>query len=145
MKVRIGLETQPVGRPVRPRRHAQIGVEKSVGEELDDLIFPAAVLLFALMAVFLDLGMGKQVIQTVEFGLVLFRSERFIVSGDQTGDVAVLCLDDLLGGDAFRILLAQFVSYRIWLSHSNGARSKRRCEPARRDRRGPLPGPGVKR
>ena len=57
--------------------------------------------------------MLQQVVEAVELGLVLLGSERLVVPGDQAGYVAVFGLDDLLGGDAFLVLLAQFVSNRI--------------------------------
>ncbi len=69
---------------------------KASGSILHHLVAPGAVFLLLFVAMFLHLGMGQQVVQAVDLGLLLLRRQRPAVLLDQPGDVPILGLDDLL-------------------------------------------------
>ena len=95
-KSRVRPEFQAVTGAVGPFHHAVEGVEKGVREHAHHLVAPGAVFLLLLVAMFLHLGMGQQVVQAIDLSLFLLRRQRFAVFLDQPGNIPIFGFDDLL-------------------------------------------------
>ena len=67
--------------------------EKGVRQHSHHLVAPGAVFLLLFVAMFLYLGMGQQVVEAIDLGLLLLRRQRLAVLLEQAGNVPIFGLE----------------------------------------------------
>ena len=70
IEIRIWLEAEAVARAVRSIDHALVFIEKSIGQQAEHFIGAVAVFLFLFVAMGLQLGVSRQVVQAVDLCLL---------------------------------------------------------------------------
>jgi hypothetical protein len=100
IEVWVGREAQPVALARAAGDDAFDAIEEGLGEQRHEVVDAGGVALLAPVAVLLEIGMGGEGVEAGELGAVSVGGERLAVDGDQASDVAVLGLEDLLGGVA---------------------------------------------
>jgi hypothetical protein len=96
-KVWIGSEAQPIALARGAGSHPFKAVDKRVWQQCKQAVDALCVLLLALVAMLLQLGVIGQRVQAVQLGAVGLGAERLAIDGDQARNAAVHGLDDLLG------------------------------------------------
>lgn len=72
-------------------------VDECVGELAQELVDAGGIFLLALVAVVLEIGMGSEVVEAVDLGLMADGPQGLAVGGDGEGHVTLTGLDDFLG------------------------------------------------
>ena len=76
---------------------AVVVVEEGVGEQAHELVNAGVVFLLALVAMLLEVGVGIEIVESVDLGLAKVGVERRAVGGDGECDVALAGFNNFLG------------------------------------------------